>query len=491
MRRSSQIVTLLIVVLFAGSVFASGVALTGIGARAMALGGNFRGIADDWSAMFWNPAGLTQIKGLHFGFSTEAIMSGANYTFSNHPTMPFSVFRSGETEKESKTHLIPAAGFVYGTEKMSFGLGIYVPFGLGAKWNVLNTSSYNPAYPEIDHEDDLKVIAIQPTVAFKLGDKLSVGLGVNLTLADIIIRKPTLTPNSVIFDPNYAALRGAFQAYGLTPLLDSTYNHIVTEQELTGDGMGFGVNFGIQYDVTEDLTVGISGVYYNTIGLDGNINATTYGAVADPALVGGLDQLLDGMIAQGMMSAADKAQIMAIYSGQKIVRYSDAKGDADLPLPMTVGFGLAYKGIEKLLVSADVSWTQWSSWDVIEIAMEDGSKSELVENWEDGIRMGLGLEYSLTEQLAFRAGYYTEPAAPPDETITIVIPDAGRRHSANFGFSYNFGLFKLFASYEHLLIGDRDVANWEFNPGASGFDNMAGKFKTSASNLMAGLNFNF
>ncbi len=34
----------------------------GVGARAVALGGAFTALADDASAMFWNPAGLTQLK---------------------------------------------------------------------------------------------------------------------------------------------------------------------------------------------------------------------------------------------------------------------------------------------------------------------------------------------------------------------------------------------------------------------------------------------
>lgn len=489
MRKLSSVASLLFVLFIAGSVFASGVGLTGIGARATALAGNFRGIANDWSAMYWNPAGLTQIKGLHFGFSAEAIMPVGEYTFSNFSIMPFSLYKTAAVENEPKTFLIPAADLVYGMDNMSLGLAVYAPFGLGSKWNVMNTESYNPMYPDIEYEDDLKVIAIQPTFAMKLTDNLSFGVGAIITISDILIRTPVNTPNPLIFDPTKAALRdGVLAPMGLAA---STYNYILTEKQLEGSGNGFGANIGLKFDVNDKLSLGLSAIYYNDITLDGTINATTYGAAVNPQILQTLDQTLDGLIAMGQMTAADKQQIMALYSGQKIPVYSDAKGDATLPLPMTIGAGFAYKANDKLMFSGDVSWTQWSSWDVIEIKMDDGSKSELVENWKDGIRLGLGAEYCLTDKLDFRAGYYTEPAAPPDETLTITIPDPGRRHGINVGLSYDFGLFKFYASYEKLLVGDRTVSDWNYKQAESSFDNMAGTYKMNVNNFMTGLNFNF
>ena len=53
MKRAILVLTaLIILVFFSTNMFAAGVDLTGIGARAMAMGGNYRSIADDWSAMY-------------------------------------------------------------------------------------------------------------------------------------------------------------------------------------------------------------------------------------------------------------------------------------------------------------------------------------------------------------------------------------------------------------------------------------------------------
>ena len=75
MKRAILVLTaLIILVFFSTNMFAAGVDLTGIGARAMAMGGNYRSIADDWSAMYWNPAGLAYTQGLGIGASLEYVV---------------------------------------------------------------------------------------------------------------------------------------------------------------------------------------------------------------------------------------------------------------------------------------------------------------------------------------------------------------------------------------------------------------------------------
>ena len=38
----------------------------GFGAKSIAMGGAFTAVSDDYSAVFWNPAGLSQIKKMEF-----------------------------------------------------------------------------------------------------------------------------------------------------------------------------------------------------------------------------------------------------------------------------------------------------------------------------------------------------------------------------------------------------------------------------------------
>ena len=43
--------------------FAGGFETKGLGSRQLSMGGATLGLADDWSALYWNPAGLAYLRG--------------------------------------------------------------------------------------------------------------------------------------------------------------------------------------------------------------------------------------------------------------------------------------------------------------------------------------------------------------------------------------------------------------------------------------------
>lgn len=468
--------------------FASGVALTGIGARATALGGAYRGLANDWSGMYWNPAGLTQVKGIHFGGNLEIVAPKGKYLA--NPDL--GALRSTEVEKEPQTFYLPAVGFVYGMDKLAVGISVFAPFGLGSKWNLLETSGYNPLYPDIDVEDDLKVIDIHPTVAYQVTDRLSVGLGVSIISNSIEIRQPVFTPNPLTPTP----LNPLLTQLGL---LAKPFDHLLTEQKLTGDGWGFGANLGLQYKLTEYLTVGLAGRYYLDQPLEGTVSMLTYTAKPSAQQSGALKAQLDALLAAGQLDLATYQKVLGVYSGERINPQTqqpatapvETEVTADLPLPMEVGVGLSYSGIKNLLVNADVAFTQWSAWDVIKIDKKDGTElGELVQEWKDCIRISAGLEYALGA-LKVRSFFYTEPATTPDNTLNPTIPDINRRYVGGIGLGYSLGFGTLHASVEKMFIGDRTVPSWEAVKDATGmvtsYHNMAGTYKLDAMNFMFGI----
>lgn len=52
-----------------------------VGARATAMGSAFSGIADDASALYWNPAGITNVPGANFAGSYSAMFAGITHNF--------------------------------------------------------------------------------------------------------------------------------------------------------------------------------------------------------------------------------------------------------------------------------------------------------------------------------------------------------------------------------------------------------------------------
>ncbi len=57
-----KLLTVCLLIVLSFSLFAGGIALSGVGARAISMGGAMRGLADDNSAMYWNPAGLAYMN---------------------------------------------------------------------------------------------------------------------------------------------------------------------------------------------------------------------------------------------------------------------------------------------------------------------------------------------------------------------------------------------------------------------------------------------
>ena len=464
-------INLITMVFLTSNVFAAGVDLTGIGARAQALGGNFRAVANDWSAMYWNPAGMVFNEGITAGASMELISVGVGYTPARSLAgQQFSATSNTEIENEPKTFVVPSGGIYYSNGKYAFGIGVWAPFGLGAKWDLLNTSAYNSAYPEFDYDDDLQVLDIHPTFAYKVSDKFSVGFGASILVANIMIQKPNFTPNPYIYSPSLAQAAAALPANAK----NSPYDHLLTDTILDSDtGTGFGANFGIMYKPTETFTIGVSMQYYADVSLTGTVDAVTYFAtdpVAHGTIQQGLKPIFDQMLANKQLTQSTYGTLLNYYSGGSFTRANGIEIETDMPLPLKVGIGVSYTGIQNLQISADVAFTQWSSWDVIDIKDTSGATyTQLIENWEDGLRIGVGLDYSFSK-LKLRGAAYTEPPGAIESTMTPTIPDFSRRYVGIIGLEYPVGPLKVLASYEKIFMGDTDVSSWELSPDGTAYE---------------------
>jgi long-chain fatty acid transport protein len=489
--------------LVTSSVFAAGVDLTGVGARATALSGNYRAVANDWSAMFWNPAGLVFTQGLKAGACMELITPTVGYTAgSSLLGTQFSATAATEVKNEPKTFLVPAGGVYLSTGKIALGLGVWAPFGLGAKWDLLNTSSYNKSYPEFDMEDNLQIIDIHPTLAYKVTEKLSLGVGASIILADITIRKPTFTPNPFMYNTtlltalnaNPATKAVMDQVAAGTNAFKPPYDHLLTEGTLDGDGTGFGFNAGMMFKPIENFSIGLSAKVYNKIGLEGTVKTKTYFATV-PAAYQALLNLVpvyDQMLAMGAIDQEAYGVLKNYYSGASYDR-GTKEIKADLPLPMNAGIGFAYSGINKLLLSVDIAWTQWSVWDVIDIKEKTTGEvyTNLTENWKDGVRWGLGAEYAALPELIVRGGFYHEPAAAIAETMSPTIPDVGGRNAINLGIEVPIGPLRLHASGEKIFVKDLTVDKWILQSDNKGYENWAGDYNMSDLNFMLGCDYSF
>lgn len=123
-------------------VFAGGFQINEQGAKAMGMGGAFTAQANDPSAIFFNPAGLGFQKGTKVMFGTTLIFPSTS-----------------STKTKMKSQIFYPSNF-YGTYGMdngvSFGLGVYKPFGFGTEWEG----------SEVLGNADFQTVFINPTISY-------------------------------------------------------------------------------------------------------------------------------------------------------------------------------------------------------------------------------------------------------------------------------------------------------------------------------------
>jgi len=171
------------------------------GARAAGQADAFTAQADDASAIYYNPAGLTQLKGTHI--NAGAYFLNAEFTLSRD---------AGPDERMEKDtvlpHLYVASDF--GTEKWRFGLGVNNVFGLNEDWDD------DGSLRLLVNEAQLSLVNIAPTVAYQFNPQFSAGVALNIYYGRL-----NLTRNAIVAAPPVP--EGQFDydgeafAFGVTP----------------------------------------------------------------------------------------------------------------------------------------------------------------------------------------------------------------------------------------------------------------------------------
>lgn len=129
-------------------------------------------IADNASTNFFNPAGLTQLSGSQVSLGVTAI--GPSYRFRNHGSSGLNAGGSDGGDAGAWA-AVPNAYFSRQlTDDWYFGFGVSAPFGLATEYNANNWVGANLAV-----KSEIRTINYNPSLAYRLNDKVSLGLGLN------------------------------------------------------------------------------------------------------------------------------------------------------------------------------------------------------------------------------------------------------------------------------------------------------------------------
>ncbi len=386
---------------------ASGFAIENQGARAMGFSGAYVAQAADPSAIFYNAAGIGFLKGKQLyvagtlaGLSTDFTGSGPN-----PPT--------GTIEKSDRgLGILPA--FYYSQqvgENTVVGLGVTRPFAVHSKWD--NPDTFTGRYICLDCK--IASWSINPTVAYKLADRLAVGAGIDVRLSTFnLTRRLVAEPSPFPVPTDVAELT-----------LDAS----------TKVGVGFDV--GLLASPSENLSIGIS--YRHKVSLDHEAQANFV-----QILTG--DQTVDDAV-KAALPPSQPSTVSFTYPGS-----------------VAVGVALRRK---YWTAEVDFQWMLWSSFDQVAIAFANSPtfNTTLPENWSSTWRGAAGLEYLIGDTWEIRGGYGYDHSPAPTETISPFIHDADR-HTFAGGGSWKYENLRLDLSLRYVLFRESStlgISRYDYN----------------------------
>lgn len=146
-------------------------------AAAIARGNAFAATADNPSAIYYNPAGITQIPG------TDLQVGYLNYLGINVHYDPNNGGESSHTKFQ--WIYVPQVYLTHSFTNMpiSVGLGVYSPFGLGVQWPEKSTLR------SLAMDSKLTFITLNPVIAWKILPSLSLAAGPTFNYGQIIFTR--------------------------------------------------------------------------------------------------------------------------------------------------------------------------------------------------------------------------------------------------------------------------------------------------------------
>ena len=405
---------------------AAGFALFEQGARGMGFAGAYTAQAADPSAIFHNAAGIAFLKGNQLYIGGTLIGPSTDFVGDS----PFPGAGQLETMNVGVTPT-PAVYFTHQvSERVVAGVGLDTPFGLKTEW--ASPETFTGRF--VSKKGELKGFSLNPTIAYKLADRLSVGVGLDVRFS------------SVTLDKNI----------GLTNPFTQFVVDIASVQLKSDTATDFGWNLGVLAKPTENLSVGVS--YRHSVKAD-------YTGTADFNRIPTGNDQLDTLVAVKIPGSALGATTSIEY-------------------PSILSLGVAYAWND-WTVEGDVNFYGWSSFATLPITVEGRPdlSSNIPEDFQDSRQYRIGVERQLGDTWAVRGGYFYDETPSPPESVTPLLPDASRNGFC-LGGSWKRGRVRVDGAAWYVKMKERSTEGVER-------DNYNGTYSGKALTLGLSLGYSF
>lgn len=355
-------------------------------AKGTALGGAMVAGVDDPSAMFYNPAALTQFDALEGQLgavliypTNSKLLNGSN----PYPGAGYSAKQKDLVFGLPQFYVVAPV-----TKDFKVALGSWVPFGLSTAWDGPDTF----AGRFLSQRVDLRQFAVGLQGAYRLADFVSIGGGPELRIGDVKLQR-----NVPLFNPYTSRV------------VDAAHVDIVS------DGFEVKVTWsaGILITPMKGLKVGVNHRAHVDVDYEGD--AVFY-------------QLTTG------------------YADLDAALRSRLPTDRPVPVqtsvqfPSVTMFGVSWQCLDRLTISADADYWSWKVFDqtVLRFGTVDGKTpptSTLKHDYQNVWQFRGGANYKVSPKLDVSLGALYDNTPQPDSDVSPLLPDANRT-----GLSVGFGL---------------------------------------------------
>lgn len=375
-------------------------------------------------SQYFNPAGM--------GFLDKTLDVTASFT-AIFPTCTATLPDGSKytTDNEASTPINAGMAFnVY--DRLKMGVIFYTPYGSGINWGdnwpgaVLNQSV------------TLKVFTVQPTIAWRPLKNLSVGAGLMLTWGTVNLNKALVSASSMDM-----AIAAQYAQFGL-PNPPSFGDTTPASVNLNGTSqVAVGVNLGAMYDITDRWTVGAS--FRSKMGM---------------------------FVKKGQATVTYANEMAQQLLEQKIDVINQANFSAEMPCPWVLAFGVSYKPVDRLIVTADAQLTGWHAYRSLEINFAGTKASafdqKIEKNYHNSWTYRVGAQYGITDRFDVRAGLMvdttpvdTDNYNPETPGMTKIEPSVGLSFrpiknlsiDASFMYVHGCGVNNATGKYEDFILG--------------------------------------
>lgn len=354
------LISALCIAALCGSAKAEGYQINSLSAKQIGMGHTGIALKLGAESMFFNPAGMAYMdKTLDLSGSVTGIMptctatvDGHDYTTDNGVATPIGVH---------------GAFSIY--DNLKGGISFYTPYGSSINW----TDNWPGAV--LNQNVNLKVFTIQPTLAWAITPKLSVGAGAMISWGTVDLNKGLVTAATT--DKAIEALKTLQQLPAETPGFGHTTPASVN---LNGKAdMVVGFNIGAMYNATDRLTFGAS--YRSQMKMK--------------VKAGNAYVKYANAIAQGIL-------------GESLDLINEANFKAEMPCPWVMGLGVSYKPVDRLTLAFDARLTGWHAYKRLDIEFLAEQltpyNQNIVKKYKNSWCYSLGGQYAVTDRFDARLG---------------------------------------------------------------------------------------